>query len=283
MVEMRWSNGVACPHCGSVEHGFVKTRRIWNCKGCKKQFSVKVGTIFEDSPLPLSKWLPAIWILTATKNGTSSCELARSIGVTQKTAWFMLHRIRELLTDGMERTEKLTGTIEADETYIGGLEGNKHESKKLKSGRGNVGKVAVAGMLERGGGVRAKVVPTTSAANLQSNIRENVEAGSAIMTDAYRSYRGLDESYKHMVVDHAIEYVREHIIHTNGMENFWSLLKRTIKGTYVAVDVTHLDAYLDEQTFRFNHRGTDDSGRFLIAAKEANGKRLTYKELINKD
>ncbi len=190
----------------------------------------------------------------------------------------MLHRIRLAMTQGS--FNRMGGQVEVDETYIGGREGNKHESKKLKAGRGNVGKTAVAGLLERGGGVVARVVPDTKAETLHGLIETNVEAGSAVFTDAHRGYRGMDAKYTHYVVDHAVEYVREQVIHTNSLENFWSLLKRTIKGTYVAVDVAHLDAYLAEQSFRFNERQGKDANRFEKTLGQVVGKRLTYKDLV---
>lgn len=280
-VRMVYPDGVFCTHCGTVRTPYSirsRNRRLFRCKDCGKDFTVKVGTIFEDSPLGLDKWLVAIWQIANCKNGISSYELSRALGVTQKTAWFMLHRIRLAMRTGSFK--KLAGFVEADETFIGGKESNKHESKKLKQGRGAVGKAVVAGLLERGGGVRAKVVPNTSSATLHQNVRENVYAGSALFTDAHAGYQGLGAEYVHAVVDHAVEYVREHVIHTNSLENFWSLLKRSIKGTYVSVDIAHLDAYLDEQAFRFNERKGNDTARFEKTLSSVVGKRLTYKELI---
>jgi transposase-like protein len=281
---LRWPAGiVACPHCGSTEHTFVSTRRIWKCKakGCKKQFSVKVGTIFEDSPLGLDKWMVAIWLIANAKNGISSCELSRAIGVTQKTAWFMLQRIRYAMRTGS--FAKLSGEVEADETYVGGKAKNMHASRKIgmKRGRGASGKTIVLGLLERKGTAVVKVVPNTKAATLQAEVRQHVLEGSELFTDALQSYQGLDEEYAHQVVDHAEKYV-EGKIHTNGIENFWTLLKRTITGTYVAVEPVHLERYLDEQAFRFNNRTMDDRGRFVKVAKGIGGKRLTYKELTGK-
>jgi transposase-like protein len=281
VAKLRWPDGPVCPACGLVDekHYYLKTRRVWKCRSCKKQFSAKLGTIFEDSSVGLDKWLAAIWMIANCKNGISSYELHRSIGVTQKTAWFMLHRIRLAMQAGT--FEKLSGEVEADETYIGGLARNMHKSKREDkiTGRGSSGKVAVMGLLERHGEVRTKVVLDTKSRTLQVEVRENVEPGSEIHTDALRSYRGLDPEYVHNVVDHAERYVDGHV-HTNGLENFWSLLKRGIKGAYVSVEPFHLFRYLDEQAFRFNEREGQDADRFGKTLKSVAGRRLTYAELI---
>jgi transposase-like protein len=259
-------------------HYYLKSRRVWKCRSCKKQFSVKVGTIFEDSPIGLDKWLAAMWVLANAKNGVSSCEIHRSIGVTQKTAWFMLQKLRLAMQQGS--LEKLSGEVEADETYIGGKARNMHKSKRQEkiTGRGASGKVAVMGLLERHGKIKAKVVPDTKSGTLQVEVRKNVAPGSEIHTDALRPYRGLDPEYVHNVVDHAEKYVDGHV-HTNGLENFWSLLKRGIKGTYVSVEPYHLFRYLDEQAFRFNERDGEDKDRFSKALGSVAGRRLTYNEL----
>jgi len=216
------------------------------------------------------------------KNGVSSCEVARSIGVTQKTAWFMLHRIRYTLSP--ETLEKFRGVVEADETYIGGKEKNKHDGKKLKKGRGAVGKTLVMGLLERGGEgasqVRAAVIPDNSKASLHKEIRSQVEVGTALFTDAWKGYSGLAPDYLRQFVDHAVRYVIGKV-HTDGLENFWTLLKRTIKGTYTFTSVQHLAAYLDEQVYRFNSRLDNDGGRFLETAGFVSGKRLTYETLTH--
>ena len=249
-INLRWPNGViCCPRCGSEKHSFIKTRRIWFCSGCKKQFTLKVGTIFEDSPLGLDKWMCAYWMLCNSKNGISSCEVARSLGITQKSAWFMLHRIRKTLQD--DSAAKLSGEVEADETFIGGKARNMHLSVRQRriTATGTKDKTAVMGILERGGSVRAAVVPSRKKAVLQAEVKKHVEAGAALYTDALLSYEGLATDYAHRVVDHAVEYVNGRI-HTNGLENFWSLLKRGICGTYVSVEPFHLFRYLDEQTFR---------------------------------
>jgi len=239
---------------------------------------VKVGTIFEDSPIGMDKWLPAMWMLTSCKNGISSYELARAIGVTQKTSWFMLHRLRLAMQTGTY--EKLSGEVEADETFIGGKGRNMHKSKREEKiqGRGMSGKVAVMGLLERHGEVRTKVVPDTKSRTLQVEIRENVEPGSQLYTDALKSYKGLDPGYVHQVVDHAEKYA-EGKVHTNGLKNFWGLLKRSLKGTYVSVEPYHLFRYLDEQAFRFNEREGEDADRFKKALRSVAGRRLTYRQL----
>lgn len=282
VVNLRWSDGVVtCPHCHSEFVGFVKTRRIWNCLKCKKQFSIKTGTIFQDSPIALDKWLCAMWLIANAKNGVSSCEIARALGVTQKTAWFMAHRIR--LTLNIEASEQLAGEVEADETYIGGKAENMHKSKRERviRGRGAVGKTAVFGILERKGKVRTKVVQDTSSETLQREIAKNVKAGATIYTDAHRSYENLDPAFVHEVIDHAVAYVNGHI-HTNSIENFWSLLKRTLRGTYIHVDVEHLFRYLDEQTFRYDNRKENDAERFVKAVSNIVDKNITYKKLTHK-
>ncbi len=261
----------------------MSTRRIWKCKGCKKQFSVKLGTIFEDSAISLGKWLPALWLLVNAKNGISSYKLGRSIGVTQKTAWHMLHRIR--LAMQTKTFKKFDGDVEVDETFIGGKARNMHRAARAKKikGRGMVGKVAVMGLLERHGPGRSKVktqvVGTTRKRELQAHVRQHVEPGSAVYTDALRSYDGLDADFIHGVIDHAEAYAKGEI-HTNGLENFWSLLKRGIKGTYISVEPFHLFRYLDEQMYRFNNRKTKDVARFIDALRNIVGKRLTYDNLI---
>jgi transposase-like protein len=279
-LNLRWPNGlVSCPRCGSERHAFIKSRRIWECYGCKKQFSLKVGTIFEDSPLGLDKWMCAYWLLTNSKNGISSCELARSIGITQKSAWHMLHRIRKTLHE--DSTVMLSGEVEADETFIGGKARNMHLSKKARriTGTGTVDKTAVMGILERGGTIRTAVVADRKKKTLQAEVKKHVEAGAALYTDALLSYNGLAGHYAHKVVDHAVEYVNGRI-QTNGLENFWSLLKRGINGTYVNIEPFHLFRYLDEQSFRYNNRkNLDDRGRFELAMRNVAGKRLTYSEL----
>ncbi|MGA3317842.1 MAG: IS1595 family transposase [Candidatus Korobacteraceae bacterium] len=242
---------------------------------------MKVGTIFEDSPLGLDKWLPAMWLILNCKNGVSSCEIAKALGVTQKTAWFMLHRIR--LAQQGKHGGKLGGEVEVDETFIGGKSRNMHKSKRARviTGTGGKDKTVVMGMMERGGNVRAFVVDNRRKHELQKQIREHVEAGAAIFTDELLSYDGLESDYQHAVINHAVEYVNDNV-HTNGMENFWSLLKRGLHGTYVSVEPFHLFRYIDEQAFRFNYRKMTDAERFDVGVREIVGKRLTYAELTGK-
>ena len=287
MVELRWPEGVHCPTCGRHDVKFLPTRRLWECKEKhpRKQFSAKVGTIFEDSPLGLDKWFCAIWMIANCKNGVSSYELHRSIGVTQKSAWFMLHRIRLAMKAGS--FDKMDGTAEIDETYVGGKKKNMHIHKRKGVGVGGVGKAIVAGVLKRGdeksaSRVRTMLIADTTTPTLQAVVRENVAPGSAVMTDAHSGYRGLSDAFVHEFVNHTTEYVRGHI-HTNGIENFWSLLKRSLRGTYVSVDPAHLLAYCDEQAFRFNERKLTDGERFRTVTGAISGKRLTYKELIGND
>jgi transposase-like protein len=284
MVQLRWPDGVKCPRCQCADVRFISTRKIWECKCCKEksQFSVRVGTIFEDSALPLDKWLAAIWMIANDKNGISSYEVHRALGVTQKTAWFMLQRIRLAMQTGT--FEKLAGEIEADETYIGGKVRNMHVDKQRKRGRGTggVGKAIVMGLLQRHGKVKLKHVPNARRQTVQNEIRENVHAGSQVFTDALPSYNGLNKDFVHEAINHAECYVRGNV-HTNGLENFWSLLKRTLRGTYVSVEPFHLFRYLDEQAFRFNLREENDATRFLKVVGSIFGKRLTYSQLLNED
>ncbi len=281
VAALRWPEGVVCPKCGTENPYFLETRKVWKCrnKECHKQFSVKVGTIFEDSPLGLETWLPAMWILVNAKNGASSHEIGRALGVRQATAWHMAHRIREALRTGS--IEKLEGEVEADETYIGGKLSNKTGARRAgrPKGRGTVGKAIVMGLLERKGEVRTKVVPNAKRGTLQAEVRANVAPGSELFTDYLSSYTGLDREYIHETINHAESYVRGKV-HTNCLENYWSLLKRCVNGTYVSVDPAHLFRYLDEENFRFNNREYTDRLRFLSAIQGIVGKRLTYKQLI---
>ena len=272
----RWPNGVEC-QCGSKNVTAIRTRQLWQCKECRKQFSVKVGTIFEDSPLALGRWLTAYWMLTNCRNGISSCELARSIGVTQKTAWFMLHRIRETMKDG----SKLSGTVEADETFIGGKVHNKHASRR-RSVNGSAGKTIVSGAVERGGRARAKVIDGMNARTMRGAVLEHVEQGSTLYTDEATPYKPFNKIYDHDSVNHSKEeYVRGEV-HTNTIENYWSLVKRMLKGTYIHVQPFHLDRYLTEQSLRYNVRKEKEDIRLSIAVSNAPGHRLMYKELIGK-
>jgi transposase-like protein len=285
MIALRWPDGVVrCNRCECADVRFMASVMRWKCRECKNhQFSVKVGTLFEDSPLGLEKWLPAFWLITNAKNGISSCEIARALGVTQKTAWFMLQRIRLALQN--ESLRKQTGQVEVDETFIGGKARNMHKGKRKVNGTGPVAMTAVQGLLERttrkrGSQVRAMVIPDRQTATVQNNVRKYVLKGAEVHTDEMGGYQGLDDTFTHQVINHAVSYVRGHV-HTNGLENFWSLLKRTIRGTYVSVEPFHLFRYLDEQTFRFNERKDKDGdrGRFLTACEGIIGRRLTWKKL----
>lgn len=283
VAQMRWPDGPICPACGHKEHYYLKSQRRWKCKECHRQFSVKVGTIFEDSALPLDKWLCGMWLIANCKNGISSCELGRDLGITQKSAWFMNHRIRlAMQTGSIMKIGGGGGEVEVDETFIGGKARNMHLDKKQRriTGTGGKDKTAVMGILERGGAVRVSVVHSRRKKVLQEEVRKHVAAGTALYTDALMSYDGLANDYAHKVIDHAEKYV-DGRVHTNGLENFWSLLKRGISGTYVSVEPFHLFRYLDEQAYRYNNRKEpmDDSARFYDLLGRVAGKRLTYSEL----
>ncbi|MFD0849630.1 IS1595 family transposase [Sphingosinicella xenopeptidilytica] len=284
MVNLRWPNGVTCPTCGRTDARFIPTRRIWECKEkhAKRQFSAKVGTIFEDSAIPLDKWFVAIWMVANCKNGISSYELARSLGITQKSAWHMNHRIRLAMKLGT--IEKMDGEVEADESFIGGLAKNMHPRRRAKAitGTGGAGKTAVLGILQRSrrenpSRIHAHVIPNVQRVTLHAGIRDAVQEGATLYTDRWHGYRQLT-GYVHSMIDHAVEYVNGRV-HTNGIENFWSLLKRSIKGTYISVEPFHLGRYVDEQVFRFNERNGSDADRFTAALRAVTGKRLTYREL----
>ena len=286
LASLRWPDGrVACPICGSENITFLSEYRRWKCnaKHPRQQFSIKVGTIFEDSPIGLDKWLPAVWMLVNDKNGISSYEVARALGVTQKTGWFMLHRIRLAMENGS--LTKLRGRVEADETFIGGKVHNMHLTKRRRvmgSRRGGAySKAIVMGMLERESGkVRARIVESVEGTNLKRVVRENIEAGAELLTDSASGYRGLSGEFLHQWVSHMTEYVRGHV-HTNGLENFWSLLKRAIKGTYVNVEPYHLHRYVEEQAFRYNERFGKDADRFVTVLRGIIGRRITYKGLTS--
>lgn len=293
MVAVRWPDGkVTCPTCGAEKVSYLAKQRRWKCysKHPRPQFSAKVGTIFEDSPLGLDKWMMAMWMIANCKNGISSCEIARDLGITQKSAWHMLQRIRLAMRVGS--FEKLGGHVEVDETFIGGKARNMHRSVLAKrvaefatpyTGRNqNIGKVAVMGLLERHGEVRTMVVANTKRRSLHGKVTKHVEQGSVVYSDALASYNKLGDHYIHNVIEHAERYVNGHI-HTNGIENFWALLKRSLGGTYISVEPFHLFRYLDEQSFRFNNRKLTDGERFSIVAQQVIGRRLTYAELTGKD
>jgi len=285
VAKMRWPNGPECPACGHKEHYYLKTQRRWKCKECYKQFSVKLGTIFEDSALGLDKWLAALWMLVNCKNGISSYEVARDLGITQKSAWFMMHRLRRAMQKGS--LMKLGGDgseVEVDETFIGGKARNMHLDKRQRriTGTGGKDKTAVMGILERDSEVRTVVIPNRRKKVLQEEVQKHVAAGTALYRDALLSYDGLANDYAHKVIDHAEAYV-DGRVHTNSLENFWSLLKRGISGTYVSVEPFHLFRYLDEQSFRYNNRKEmNDADRFNLALSQIAGKRLTFAELTGK-
>lgn len=293
MVAVRWHDGkVRCPQCGSDKITYLENARLYRCYGKhpRQKFSLKVGTIFEDSPIPLEKWLPAVWLLVNAKNGISSYEIHRALGVTQKSAWFMMHRIRlAMQTKSFVKIGGEGKEVEADETFIGGkarfMHKDVHKRRMMERGVPK-DKVPVLGILERGGEIRATVVPNVRKHHIQGEIRNQVSAGGAIYTDALLSYWGLNQDYIHQTIDHAEKYV-DGKIHTNGLENFWSLLKRGIKGTYISVEPFHLFRYLDEQVWRYNHRATEerfigDGDRFEMAMSRIVGKRLTFAEVTGK-
>jgi transposase-like protein len=293
LAAKRWPNGVVCPICGSDSvSAFNPQRKTWKCSKHhpKREFSVKVGSLCEDSAIGLDKWLTALWMLTNCKNGISSCELARDLSVTQKTAWFMLHRIRLALQDDSfgSKLGADGGEVEVDETYIGGKARNMHLSKRQRRITGVLtdDKTTVMGFLERGGKVRTEIVRDRNRTTVQPMVKKHVHAGAALYSDELGGYQGLHTEYEHQVINHAEKYV-DGRVHTNGIENFWSLLKRGISGTYVSVEPFHLFRYLDEQVFRYNNRATkdnplNDSDRFSYVVSKLFGKRLTFAELTGK-
>lgn len=288
MKRIKWPDGVVrCPKCAGDNIGTIATRNLWKCRACKKQFSAKVDTIFEQSQLGLSKWFVGIWMIANCKNGISSLELHRALGITQKSAWFMLHRIRLAMRTGSFR--KMHGVVESDETFVGGRAANMHREKRERTitGRGGVGKAIVHGLLERGSDgepsqVHASVVPNTEAETLMPEILRHVERDTVVCTDAAASYAGLHSRFVHKFIDHATRYVAGKV-HINGMENFWALVKRMLKGTYVAVAPFHLFRYLDEEVWRFNKRRLNDGGRFATVMRGVVGKRITYRQLCQID
>ncbi len=295
MKGIRFPTGkVTCPRCGSGDVSFLSTRRKWSCKHCttNRQFSLRTATILEDSPLGFDKWICAFWLIANAKNGISSWEIHRALGVTQKTAWFLLHRVRLALQAGTIMTDKMGGIVEADETFIGAKARNMHADKRKKlvgKKTGPYAMTAVMGLLERHAEkgrsrVKAAVLKSVKKGDVQAEVRENVTPGAEVHTDALRSYTTLADDYNHKVVDHAETYVNGNV-HTNGLENFWSLLKRTVKGTYVCPAPFHLHRYLGEQVFRFNERKDErgDLGRFLTAIGHIVGRRLTWASLTGED
>lgn len=285
VAQLRWPEGPHCPDCGSGEYSYLTTRRLWKCKGCKRQYSVKVGTIFEDSPIGLDKWLAAVWLIANSKNGISSHELGRAIGLTQKSAWFVLHRIRLAMQTGS--FDKAGGTVEVDETFIGGKARNMHPHVRARkiTGTGGKDKALVVGTLERNSDgpsqVRGTVLGDRTKRTLEGYVRDNVTEGSAVYTDALASYSGLARDFEHATVDHAERYV-DGQVHSNGIENFWALLKRGLHGTYISVEPFHLFRYLDERVFTFNHRESSDLGRFTTVVEMVSGRRLTWAQVAGK-
>jgi len=290
-----WLDGKpVCAHCGATEgdrkHYWLKNAKRWKCYSCRKQFSVKKGTIFEDSPIPLNKWMCALWLLVNCKNGVSSYEVHRDLGITQKSAWFVLQRLRFMLKDVSPAKMGASGTpVQMDESFHGGKPKNMHRNRRLQlqlGPNGYAAKTAVFGMLETGTRqVRAMVIPNVKRKTLQAAILDNVGFGSTIHTDQWSGYDGLAaKQFVHETVNHMETYVTEGGVSTQAVENFWSLLKRGLQGTYVAVEPVHMDRYLDEQMFRFNNRiGHNDATRFTKALSQAKGRRLTYKQLTGKE
>ena len=288
---LRWPDGkVICPRCSSGKNSFIKTRSLWFCYGCQKQFTIKVGTIFEDSALGLDKWMTATWMLVNCRNGVSSYEIARTLGITQKSAWFMLQRIRTALQE--KSFVKLGGPgseVEVDETFIGGKARNMHKAKRIKMLQGpNKGKTIVMGILERGGKVKTRVIADRQTHSLRSVVEEVIDGGSVVYTDEHHAYqKAISPEYAHKIVNHLERYV-DGTIHTQGIENFWSCLKRGLHGTYVSIEPFHLFRYVDEQAFRFNNRKNEygnpisDAARFAEAMSRVAGHRLTYSQLTGK-
>jgi transposase-like protein len=277
---IRWAKGAYCPHCGSTTIYHFSDKRTHKCGACRQRFSIKVGTIFEDTKLPLRKWYIAIWMVTSHTKGIASTQLAKDLKITQKSAWFVLHRLRHA-TQTKSFNRPLEGVVEADETYMEGKEKNKHRNTRTPGSQGGANKVPVMGIMERDGELRAKVVPNTARKTLETELDVNVAVDSTVMTDEHAGYRGIGIKFSHMTVNHSIgEHVRDHFIHTNGMENAWSLFKRKVYGIHHWVSGDHLDRYLAEFTFRHNRRMLTEGSRVNALLSQVEG-RLTYKALIS--
>lgn len=279
ITAIRWKNGAFCPHCGSLRVYHFSDDRTHKCGDCRKRFSIRVGSIFEDSKLPLRKWLLAIWLITSHKKGIASTQLAKDIGITQKSAWFVTQRLREAArTQSFNRP--LADDVESDETFIGGKEKNKHAWQRTGGKQGGAGKIAVLGLLERGGELRTMVTPSLRKGDVQGAIRAHVGKGAGLYTDEHPAFNGLGSDYVHLRVNHSAgEYVRSIIIHTNGIEGVWALFKRQIVGTHHYLSPKHIGRYLSEMTWRFNARTMEEGERVNALIAQTAG-RLTYKDLI---
>ena len=283
LATIRWNGKLVCPYKECQHDNIYKLKDgKYKCGKCRRKYSVRVGTIFQDSKIPLRKWFASIYLITSHKKSISSIQLGKDIGVQQKTAWFLLHRVRQTFGITTDEDNKLSGTIEADETFMGGAEGNKHKHKRTENtqGRSVATKSAVAGVIERGGELRAQVIPDTSGYHLRPFVVKNVAFGSKLMTDEWTGYKGLKQLFDHKHIDHSIGEYTNGNVHCNSMEGFWSLLKRGINGIYHAVSVKHLQAYIDEYQFRYNTRNYSECFRFDSMLNNI-GSHLTYKQLTD--